>query len=143
MDIKKTIKKIENYLGIKLGNPDNGKYTFEYDDLVCSFREQGDEAHSFHVRRVNDHSCYLSDYMAGYFSKNATQFLHSIKRPDAKYPAGTLIRGKSNKRAIRNGIAEEVGVVVDIGNYGAYKILWNGTENVSTYVHERDLEKVE
>jgi hypothetical protein len=38
------------------------------------------------------------------------------------------------------GISEKVGVVIEIGSYGSYNILWAGEEGVSTYPHERDLE---
>lgn len=139
METKKVIKKIENYLDVKVVN-DKHYYTFTFEDKVCRFIDSSGEAHSFHIRRSNDHSDLQSDYFAGYHLKNATQFLHALKRPDPKYIPGMLIRGRQNKRAARHGIAGVVGVVIDIGLYGGYDILWNGAEQISSYPYERDLE---
>lgn len=139
MKTSKVIKKIENYLGVKVFN-DNNYYTFTYEGKSCRFIDSSGEAHNFHIRNSNDHSDLQSDYFAGYHLKNATQFLHALKRPDPKYPPGMLVKGRQNKRATRNGIAGVVGVVIDIGLYGGYDILWNGSEQISSYPYERDLE---
>ena len=139
METKKVIKKIEKYLGVKVVN-DKHYYTFTFEDKTCRFIDSSGDAHSFHIRNSNDHSDLQSDYFAGYHLKNATQFLHALKQPDSKYPEGALVRGRQNKRATRHGIAGVVGVVIEIGSYGGYNILWNGKEEVSSYPYERDLE---
>jgi hypothetical protein len=139
MNIEKAINKIEKYLGVVVEK--NGhQYAFTYEGKVGRFNVTSDDAHSFHIRRVGDNTCLMSDYFAGYYLKNLTQFLNSLKQPDAKYPAGSLVRGRKNKRALRMGISEKVGVVIEIGSYGSYNILWAGEEGVATYPHERDLE---
>lgn len=141
MKTEKAIKRIEKYLGTSISF--NGrKFEFDYDGRVGSFYDDNGEACSFHIRRVDDHSCLATDYFAGYFLKNATQFMHALKPPPPKFANGTLIRGKDNKRAQRWGIAGKVGVVIDTTNYGGYNILWNGQEEIHTYTYERDLEAV-
>ena len=143
MDTVRVIKKIEKYLGVKVEKCEHNKYTFVYEDKVCRFNDSSGDAHSFHIRRNNDHTDLMSDYFAGYHLKNVTQFLHSLKQPPPKYPAGTLVVGRQNKRATRHGIIDKVGVVIDINAYGSYDILWNGNEDVTTYPYERDLMGVE
>ena len=143
MDTSKVIKKIEKYLGVKVVKQEHHQYTFVYEDKVGRFNDSSGYAHSFHIRRSNDHSDLMSDYFAGYHLKNVTQFLHSLKQPPPKYPVGTLVVGRQNKRATRHGIIDKVGVVIDINMYGSYSILWNGDENVATYPYERDLTGVE
>jgi len=139
MKTAKAIKKIEDYLDVKV-ECQGHQYTFLYENKVCRFHDSSGDAHSFHVRRSNDHTDLQSDYFAGCFLKNVTQFLHTLKQPDPKYPAGTLVRGRQNKRALRHGISDKVGVVIDIGLYGSYNILWNGDEHITSYPYERDIE---
>jgi|TARA_R110000787_G_scaffold54471_4_gene126746 hypothetical protein len=142
MNTEKAIKKIEKYLGVKVERQGH-KCTFLYENKTCRFHDSSGDAHSFHIRRTDDHSDLQSDYFAGYHLKNLTQFLHSLKQPDPKFPNGSLIKGRINKRAARHGIAGVAGVVIDVGLYGAYNILWNGSEQISTYPYERDLEGAE
>ena len=139
MKTQTAIKKIEKYLDVTVEKLNDSQYTFRYKDKVCKFNDSSGDAHSFHIRRSNDHTDLMTDYFAGYHLKNATQFLHALKLPEPKYPEGTLVCGRRNKRAMRHGIVDLVGVVIDINSYGSYNILWNGNENVTSYPYERDL----
>ena len=141
MKTDKAIKKIEIYLNVQVEKHGH-QYMFTYEDKTCRFNDSDGDAHSFHIRRTDDNSCLQSDYHAGYWLKNLTQFLHALKRPPAKYANGTLIKGKENKRATRHGINGKVGVVIDTGSYGGYNILGNGDEQVSAYPYERDIEDI-
>ena len=111
----------------------------------CSDEDQMDaEAHNFHVRRVNDHSCLYSDYHAGSFRDNPTQMIHSLLPPPSKFKAGQLVIGKDNKRATRQGYAGLTGLVTDTGTGGYVFIEWMGANapKKTTYkvsYPERDL----
>ena len=135
MKVGRAIKKVEKYLGVKVEYIGH-RYTFEYDGVVGSFLANGYggdpwspeamEAHgcNWHRRSVGDESCLYTDYHAGSFRDNLTQVLHSMKAPPPKFPAGSLVRGKNNKRATRNGYAGMIGLVVEAGEYS--KIQWVG-----------------
>ena len=135
MKVGRAIKKVEKYLGVKVEYVGH-RYTFEYDGVVGSFLANGYggdpwspeamEAHgcNWHRRSVGDKSCLYTDYHAGSFRDNLTQVLHSMKAPPPKFPAGSLVRGKNNKRATRNGYAGRVGLVVEAGEFS--KIQWIG-----------------
>ena len=135
MKVGSAIKKVEKYLGVKVEYVGH-RYTFEYDGVVGSFLANGYggdpwspeamEARgcNWHRRSVGDQSCLHTDYHAGSFRDNLTQVLHSMKAPPPKFPAGSLVRGKNNKRATRNGYAGRVGLVVEAGEYS--KIQWIG-----------------
>ena len=135
MKVGKAIKKVEKYLGVKVEYVGH-RYTFEYDGVVGSFLANGYggdpwspeamEAHgcNWHRRSVGDKSCLYTDYHAGSFRDNLTQVLHSMKAPPPKFPAGSLVRGKDNKRATRCGYAGKIGLVVEAGEYS--KIQWVG-----------------
>jgi len=163
MEVSKAIKKIEKALGVKVersGHNDtkyNAKYYFTYGNYVGSFLTQqayGEDengnygpkdeayAHNWHLRRNNDHSDMMTDYFAGSFRDNCTQLIHSLKPPAPKFPVGTLVRGKQNKRAIRQGYAGKTGLVMETGTY--LKIDWVGEEKprYSTTYPERDIELV-
>jgi hypothetical protein len=154
MKVKTAIKKIEKYLGVKVTN-ERGRFTFYYEDEVGSFLPNGQsgdspnvmeaDACNWHRRSSNDHSDSQSDYFAGSFRDNVTQLLHSMKAPPAKYPAGTLVRGKQNKRATRWGFAGKTGLVIKTAG-GNATVLWAGekldTLRQNNYYSERDLEVV-
>ena len=163
MEVSKAIKKIEKALGVKVergGHIDtkyHAKYYFAYGNYVCSFLTQQDYgtdengnygpldrayAHNWHIRRSNDHSDMMTDYFAGYFVKNCTQLINSVKPPEPKFPVGCLVRGKQNKRAIRQGYAGKTGLVTKAGEY--MTIDWVG-EQKPTYTityPQRDIELV-
>jgi hypothetical protein len=54
----------------------------------------------------------MTDYHAGSFRDNITQVCESLLPPPPKFPVGSLVRGKQNKRAIRQGYAGKVGLVM-------------------------------
>ena len=152
MKIGSAIKKVEKYLGVKVEYVGH-RYTFEYDGVVGSFLANGYggdpwspeamEAHgcNWHRRSVCAHSCLYTDYHAGSGRDNLTQVLHSMKAPPPKFPAGSLVRGKSNKRATRNGYAGRVGLVIEAGEYS--KIQWVGESapGANSRYPSRDFEK--
>ena len=158
MKVGKAIKKIEKYLGVKVEYSGN-RYTFQYENEVGSFLANGHaggmgadameaDACNWHRRRVGDESCLYSDYYAGSFRDNLTQLLHSMKPPPAKFPVGSLVRGKQNKRATRQGYAGLVGLVMpdSAGSRGGgyVKVRWTGMVHAGTHggttYPERDLE---
>ena len=68
--------------------------------------------------------------------------LERLVPPKAKFPVGSLVRGKQCKRAIRQGYAGLTGLVTSSGNRYA-TVEWLGKEK-SPYNNypERDLEMV-
>jgi len=152
MKFETFIKKVKSHLGVEIhGLEDpNGKYWFQYEGQIGSFRKQEKwdkpgvfEASGFHSRRVDDHSDIMTDYFAGSFHDNASQMLHWFKPPAAKFPVGTLVRGKGNKRATRQGYAGKTGLVMEASTYP--KVQWLGEEYPPRYNYgypERDLELV-
>ena len=156
MKVRNAIKKVKSYFakqGIEIDVQLVGhRWTFVHNGYVGSFLANGActdedqldaEAHNFHVRRESDVSCLYSDYHAGSFRDNITQVCESLLPPLPKFPAGSLVRGKQNKRAIRQGYAGKVGLVVpNLGSRYA-KVAWVGEAQPkwgwATYP-ERDLE---
>ena len=57
----------------------------------------------FHSKGVEQESDPHTDYFPGTYWNNATQLIDRLKSPPPKYPAGSLVRGKDNKRAKRFG----------------------------------------
>ena len=155
MELKKAIKKIEKYLGVKVDQPDEidgrGRFYVEVDGYVGSFyaskawgTEDEYEAANWHIRRHDDHTDTMTDYFAGSYRDNCTQWLHALKAPEPKFPVGCLVQGKDNKRANRMGYAGKVGLVVAAGDYCT--VHWAG-EKPSEYSYannypERDLVRV-
>ena len=118
-------------LGLEIQEGYNGKYYIEKDGYVGSWRYEdawGDvdgkyqrlegvqEARGFHIRRENDVSDLMTDYFAGYFVENATQFCNTFCPPPAKFAVGSLVRGKDNKRANRWGYAGKLALVIKQGS---------------------------
>ena len=156
MKVGAVIKKIKTHFkkqGIDIEvTTDTGRWAFEHNGYVGSFLANGrcdDEdqmdaaACNFHVRRVDDHSCLYSDYYAGSFRDNATQMIHSLLPPPPKFPAGSLVRGRDNKRATRQGYAGLTGLVTDVGAGGYCIVEWIGPNAPKTTYKvsypERDL----
>ena len=139
MKVRNAIKKVKSHfkkqgidIEVKLVSH---RWTFVHDGYVGSFLANGcgsDEdqmdadANNFHVRGVNDHSDLMTDYHAGSFRDNITQVCESLLPSPPKYPVGSLVRGKQNKRAIRTGYAGKVGLVMEAkaGDYA--RIAWTG-----------------
>ena len=143
MKVESAIKKVEKALGVKVHTNGPQGYIFHCRGQVGSFRKShSGDARGFHARGENDHSNSMVDYFAGSFYDNCAQMIHAIQPPEPKFPEGTLVRGKDNKRANRFGIANRVGLVTSVSNYGSYHILWTDTGAADNYSYERDLEEV-
>jgi len=168
MKVRNAIKKVKSHfkkqgIDIQINSPSQGgsyKWTFQYENYVGSFSANGVhgwapealDAHAslFHVRRENDHSDLYTDYHAGSFRDNITQVCESLLPSPPKYPAGSLVRGRDNKRANRHGFAGKIGLVTKAKS-GYYNVQWNGEETdkgtgyPSYYTpsySERDLERI-
>ena len=139
MKVRNAIKKVKSHFakqGIEIDVQLVGhRWTFVHDGYVgsflangrCSDEDQMDaDAHNFHVRGVNDHSDLMTDYHAGSFRDNITPVCESLLPSPPKYPVGSLVRGKQNKRAMRQGYAGRVGLVMEAkaGDYA--RIAWTG-----------------
>lgn len=159
MKVRNAIKKVKSHFakqGIDIDVRLVGhRWTFEHNGYVGSFLANGActdedqldaEAHNFHVRGVNDHSDLMTDYHAGSFRDNITQVCESLLPSPPKFPVGSLVRGKQNKRAMRQGYAGKVGLVMPNmfkGNSSYAKVAWVGEDQPKwgwTTYPERDLE---
>jgi len=157
MKAKSAINKIKKRLGIDVsdqvkdvvsGNAASRKVVIPWKDHVLSFYVD----HSYtagsakinliHIRRENDLSDLMTDYHAGYFPDNLTQALDAIEPPEPKFPAGSLVRVKSTKRAVRFNIAGISGLVVNAGPHSV-KILNNSYGNVTSWIRNNDVELVQ
>ena len=103
------------------------------------------DACNFHVRRCDDYSDMQSDYFAGSFRDNASQMIEALLPKPPKFKVGQLVRGKSNKRAMRQGYAGKVGLVMAEGGCGFARVAWVGDNSNSKRFGwptfpERDLE---
>ena len=145
-------------LGLEVQEGYNGKFYVEHKGNVASWRYENawgevdgryqeiegvQEARGFHIRREDDHTDLMTDYFAGYFLDNATQFCNALVPPPAKFPVGSLVRGKDNKRANRQGYAGLTGLLVEAGGDKYCRVNWIGREpsNYNSYP-ERDLELI-
>ena len=158
MKVRNAIKKVKSHFakqGIDIEvQIVGGRWTFEHNGYVGSFFGNGvcaDDpdaldatAINFHVRGVNDHSCLYSDYHAGSFRDNITQVCESLLPSPPKFVAGSLVRGKQNKRAMRQGYAGRVGLVMPEGGNGYVRVAWTGAtpnhRGIWPTYPERDLE---
>ena len=142
MKVKAVIKKIKTHFkkqGIDIDVEYLGpRWTFEHNGYVGSFLANGAQSNdteaqleadagNFHVRGVNDHSDLYTDYYAGSFRDNATQMIHSLLPPPAKFKAGQLVQGKSNKRATRLGYAGLTGLITGVTEHGYCYVEWMGS----------------
>ena len=150
------VKKVEKALGVKVELIGNTRYGCVYDGQVLSWlvqrkwRTEGTkilkdgplEAYNWHLRRVDDHSDPYTDYFAGSHRDNLTQLINAVKPPEAKYPTGTLVKGKDNKRATRQGYAGRLAIVTESGRY--MYLNWTDGKQDSYRISypERDFERV-
>jgi len=171
MKVRNAIKKVKSHfkkqgIDIEISSPSkNGdyKWRFQHGNYVGSFCANGAhgwepealdaDASLFHVRRFDDHSDSMTDYFAGSFRDNVTQVCESLLPSPPKFPAGSLVRGKDNKRATRQGFAGKIGLVTKAMS-GCYNVQWNGAKDdkgiryssYGTYYtpsySERDLERI-
>ncbi len=96
-----------------------------------------------HIRRWNDHSDLHTDYFAGYHLDNITQALNSLAPLPPKYPVGSLVRFKDNKRNNRWTLAGKVALVIQAEAGGNYKVQYDGSEDrYNPFYSQRDLEMV-
>jgi|TARA_R110000824_G_scaffold122761_1_gene280211 hypothetical protein len=141
MKVKAVIKKIKTHFkkqGIDIDVEYNGtRWSFQHNDYVGSFLANGAmasdtaaqleaDACNFHVRRCDDYSDMQSDYFAGSFRDNASQMIEALLPKPAKFKVGQLVKGKSNKRAVRQGYAGKVGLVMAEGGHGFARVAWTG-----------------
>lgn len=98
---------------------------------------------NFHIKSVGQESDPYTDYYPGYFVDNPTQMLNALVPPPAKFPVGSLVRGKQCKRAQRQGYAGKVGLVTQAGGQNYCRVEWVGeSNNYYNNYPERDLELV-
>lgn len=147
MKLESVIKKIKKRMpGVTIHTKGavgrgSAKHWFAYEGKIASFSScEYRGASSFHIRRENDHSDMMTDYFAGSFYDNVTQMINTLCPPPAKFPIGSLLKGKDNKRANRLGIAGRVGIVTSVNSYGCYMLLMSDTGQEERYSYERDLE---
>ena len=96
-----------------------------------------------HIRRWNDHTDLHTDYFAGYHLDNLTQALNSLAPLPPKYPVGSLVRFKDNKRNNRWKLAGKVALVIQAEAGGNYKVQYDGSEDrYNPFYSQRDLELV-
>ena len=115
---------------------------FEDSNQLLSFWTNSDGSISSpHVQRDGDESDPYTDYFPGCFFDNLTQALNYIVPLPAKYPAGSLVRFKENKRNIRHKLAGVVALVMEAHTGGSYTLKWPGSEDrYNPTYSERDLE---
>ena len=119
---------------------------FENSNQVISFYSEcngEDNIHLIKVTRAGDVSDIQSDYFAGSFVDNITQALNWCAPLPPKYPAGSLVRFKDNKRNGRSKLTGIVALVMEAKTGGNYKVQYAGVENrYDPYFSERDLERI-
>ena len=163
MKLQATIKKIKQrakIVGLKVDiHEEKRKHDsafnvrFENSNQVISFYsgrdysddECGEDAtHLIKVTRDGDVSDIHTDYFAGSFVDNITQALNWVAPLPAKYPVGSLVRFKQNKRNARANLAGKVRLVTEAATGGNYKLLnpITHTRLYDPYYSERDLEFV-
>ena len=141
MKLESVIKKIKKRMPGVTIHTNGRKHWFAYEGKIASFYAcEYRGTSNFHIRRENDHSDMMTDYFAGSFYDNATQMINALCPPPAKFPVGSLVKGKDNKRANRLGFANRVGLVTKVSTYGQYVMLMSDTGLEETYSYERDLE---
>ena len=90
-------------------------------------------------RKVDPHT----DYFPGTFWNNITQALNSVAPLPPKYPVGSLVRFKDNKRNGRWKLAGKVALVMQAESGGNYKVQYPGSQDrYDPFYSERDLERL-
>tara|TARA_R110000824_G_scaffold366_3_gene2632 strand:+ start:2621 stop:3088 length:468 start_codon:yes stop_codon:yes gene_type:complete len=148
---EKAVKKVEKALGGRVESFGGGRFGMSYDGWCISWRTSPSDyldetsplrASSWHIRLEDDYSDIMTDYFAGHYVDNVTQLIRSVKKPEPKFPLGSLVRGKNNKRATRQGYAGRMAIVTEAGDY--MKLKWIDTPQTSYYTTypERDFEVI-
>ena len=117
---------------------------FEDSNQLLSFWTNSDGTISSpHVKRAGDESDPHTDYFPGTFWDNITQALNSIAPLPPKYPVGSLVRFKDNKRNGRWKLSGKIALVMEANTGGNYKVQYDGSQNrYDPYYSERDLERI-
>ena len=157
MKLASAIKKIENRakvvgLDVEITQQDQNSHRhqvyvrFENSNQVISFYSEcngEDNIHLIKVTRDGDVTDIQSDYFAGSFVDNITQALNWCAPLPPKYPAGSLVRFKENKRNGRAKLTGIVALVMEAKTGGNYKVQYAGQKDrYHPYFSERDLERV-
>jgi hypothetical protein len=117
---------------------------FEDSNQLLSFWTNSDGTISSpHTVRDGLESDPHTDYFPGSFWSNITQALNYIVPLPAKYPVGSLIRFKDNKRMNRFKMAGKIALVIEAASGGNYRVQYDGSQDrYNPYYSERDLELV-
>tara|TARA_Y100000289_G_scaffold9644_1_gene8785 strand:- start:2369 stop:2851 length:483 start_codon:yes stop_codon:yes gene_type:complete len=115
--MRKLKKRLGSDIEVTTGKPPSERWTSRkewlvHGDTVASWHVNDDKSVSlFHTCPAGLESDPHTDYYPGTFWSNATQLIDRLAPPPPKYPAGSLVIGKQNKRAQRQGYAGAVGLV--------------------------------
>ena len=153
MLVANAIKKVRNrakVVGceviIKEDQSANGKTYIRFEDsnqTISFYRHSDGHISSPHLCRDGDVSDIMTDYFAGYFVDNITQALNTVAPLPPKYPVGSLVRFKDNKRNGRWKLAGKVALVIQANPGGNYKVQYDGSEDrYDPFYSQRDLERV-
>ena len=117
---------------------------FEDSNQLLSFWTNSDGTISSpHTVRDGLKSDPHTDYFPGTFWDNITQALNTIAPLPPKYPVGSLVRFKDNKRNNRWKLAGKVALVIQAEAGGNYKVQYDGVENrYNPFYSQRDLEMI-
>ena len=117
---------------------------FKDSEQLMSFWTNSDGSISTpHVKRASEESDPHTDYFPGTFFDNITQALNYMAPLPPKYPVGSLVRFKSNKRNHRWNLAGKVALVIQAEAGGNYKLQYEGSEDrYSPFYAQRDIERV-
>ena len=117
---------------------------FEDSNQLLSFWTNSDGTISSpHTVRDGLRSDPHTDYFPGTFWDNITQALNTIAPLPPKYPVGSLVRFKDNKRMNRWKLAGKVALVIQAESGGNYKLQYeNSQDRYNPFYSQRDLEVV-
>ena len=117
---------------------------FEDSNQLLSFWTNSDGSISSpHTVRDGLKSDPHTDYFPGTFWDNITQALNTIAPLPPKYPVGSLVRFKHNKRNNRWNLAGKVALVIQAEAGGNYKLQYEGSEDrYNPFYAQRDIERV-
>lgn len=149
MKYKSFISKLQKRLGTKdldMNSSEWGvngrKEWLVYEGTVASWRVEPSDFRNpdsprcvtgFHTKGVGQESDSQTDYFPGTYWSNATQLIDRLKSPPPKYPAGSLVRGKDNKRAKRFGYAGKHALVTKADDARYLTLQFVGDEDSFTY----------
>ena len=117
---------------------------FKDSEQLMSFWTNSDGSISTpHVKRASEESDPHTDYFPGCFFDNITQALNYMAPLPPKYPVGSLVRFKDNKRMNRFRLAGKVALVIQAEAGGNYKLQYEGVnEQYNPFYAQRDIELV-